>query len=323
MSTSSTPDQRVKEARDLLLEYLRVEHSPTRQIDSQLSELTDQLEDFFKNATPHQTGKCVVYANDLISIYEKIRNVIGTLGSPTNLNTAVTLENILERLNEALGESNVKDSFEYDTAIEPELFRYSTLGVERSITIEQLAGESILERARLLASDATEFLTGNHQVSSDKLGLKKLVGLMPRAERLFVMSSHQAILLVDDDSLIRDAVTRKISLELPKVNVTTCETGGECLDLLQNIHPTKKLGVPRLVFLDLTMPGLNGLEVLEKIRNTQPIAETLVFILTAHPDPYFHRRAQQIGCSGIINKSEINTQIKMIGRYLMRFQAIN
>lgn len=323
MLNKDDAEQKVRTARELLLDLLSTHHSSDTPLESQLSELTDVLEEFFKGATPHQAGKCVIHANDLISIYEKFRDAIEALRMFANSNTTSTLENVLNHLNSALGESTTPTNSAKVASGEPQFLRYTSAGVERTITIEDLAKQGILERARILASSVIEFLTESHKTSSEKLGLKKLMGLLPRSERLFMMSSHPAILLVDDDSLIRDAVTRKLSIELPTVNVTTCETGGECLDLLQNVHPTKKLGTPRLVFLDLTMPGLNGLEVLEKIRNIPPIAETLVLVLTAHPDPYFHERAQQIGCSGIVSKSEINTHIKNLGIYLNHFQTIN
>jgi len=57
---------------------------------------------------------------------------------------------------------------------------------------------------------------------------------------------------------------------------------------------------PDLVILDLNMPGMNGLEVLENIRDTKP--ETKVIILTGYGSPETAQKAKQLGVNAYLNK---------------------
>jgi DNA-binding response OmpR family regulator len=54
------------------------------------------------------------------------------------------------------------------------------------------------------------------------------------------------------------------------------------------------------VLIDLKMPGLDGLEVLEEIRHILP--DTAVLILTGYPSNESVLRALEIGCDGYLNK---------------------
>ncbi len=76
------------------------------------------------------------------------------------------------------------------------------------------------------------------------------------------------ILLVDDDELIRDAVGEMI--QTLGHNVATASSGNEALALLQEGRQ------PDLVILDMLMPGLSGLETLQKILQLRPTQAVLL-----------------------------------------------
>lgn len=69
----------------------------------------------------------------------------------------------------------------------------------------------------------------------------------------------KTILCVDDEEVILDFV--KIVLEMDNFNVITSNSGEKALNILLRSDL-----VIDLVLLDLMMPGLNGWETLEKIR---------------------------------------------------------
>jgi DNA-binding NtrC family response regulator len=79
------------------------------------------------------------------------------------------------------------------------------------------------------------------------------------------------ILVVDDEKNIR--LTMSQSLEPLDLEVRTAVNGEEALQKLRE-------GPFGLVFLDLKMPGMDGLDVLRQIKDTWPM--TRVIIITAH-----------------------------------------
>jgi CheY-like chemotaxis protein len=82
----------------------------------------------------------------------------------------------------------------------------------------------------------------------------------------------KTILIVDDnaDSIM---ILRSI-LEAQGYGVRTAQGGLEALDLLQN-------GLPDLVLLDVMMPQMSGIEVLERIKTTHATSKLPVIMVTA------------------------------------------
>jgi CheY-like chemotaxis protein len=77
------------------------------------------------------------------------------------------------------------------------------------------------------------------------------------------------VLVIDDDSGVRD--TFWLTLEACGHNVTTADGGAEGLD-------EARKHAPDLIFLDLKMPGMNGVEVLAHLRGICP--QTPVYVVT-------------------------------------------
>jgi DNA-binding NtrC family response regulator len=76
------------------------------------------------------------------------------------------------------------------------------------------------------------------------------------------MSDKSKILLVDDEPGMQRYI--KTLLEIDDHHVETASTGEQAVELVQNGME------PNLVLLDLLMPGIDGLETLEKLRKLQP-----------------------------------------------------
>lgn len=75
------------------------------------------------------------------------------------------------------------------------------------------------------------------------------------------------ILIIDDEEVVRDSCT--LILEGSGFPVATATNGAQGLELVQATQPD-------LVFVDLKMPGISGLEVLERIRAVDPNIVTIV-----------------------------------------------
>lgn len=109
------------------------------------------------------------------------------------------------------------------------------------------------------------------------------------------------ILLVDDHALVRAGIRALIEGK-PDIEVIA-ETGGgdEALRLIEELRPG-------LVLLDITMPTINGFEVLEQITKQYP--QTRVIILTVHEGTEYAMRALRAGAAGYLPKSAATIELE-------------
>jgi len=101
----------------------------------------------------------------------------------------------------------------------------------------------------------------------------------------------QPILVVDDEKNIRLTISQ--SLEPLDMPVQTAASGEEALEKLRN-------GLFGMVFLDLKMPGMDGMEVLRRIKKDWP--KIRVIIITAHGTIDTAVDAMKLGAVDFIQK---------------------
>ncbi len=117
------------------------------------------------------------------------------------------------------------------------------------------------------------------------------------------------ILLADDHSVLRSGL--KLLLESqPDFRVL-----GEASSGLEAIELAGKLQ-PDLLLLDLSMPGLGGLDALPVLRKTVPAAKIL--ILTMHDDPQYLRTALKSGAAGYVLKKAADSELISAIRAVLR-----
>src|SRR5580658_11220179 len=93
----------------------------------------------------------------------------------------------------------------------------------------------------------------------------------PANRMAFVEEQRPAILVIDDDDLTIDFV--RTALDGRPVAVLGATDAASGLAAVQRVRPG-------LVFLDLVLPGANGMDLLEKIREEDP--EGHISIMTGH-----------------------------------------
>ena len=98
------------------------------------------------------------------------------------------------------------------------------------------------------------------------------------------------ILIVDDEADVRTLLGRVLA---PLGEVFQASNGAEALDLFAKHRP-------QVVFLDVTMPGASGFDVLEQLRQLAPSAA--VVMLTSHHDLDLARLALEQGASAYVTK---------------------
>lgn len=107
------------------------------------------------------------------------------------------------------------------------------------------------------------------------------------------LAEEFSILVVDDSEANRDALCRR--LKRHGYHVTPAAGGAEALQLLGQ-RPFD------LLLLDVMMPGVDGLEVLHRIRQTRPATELPVIMATARDDSADVVRALDLGASDYVTK---------------------
>jgi two-component system, OmpR family, alkaline phosphatase synthesis response regulator PhoP len=101
------------------------------------------------------------------------------------------------------------------------------------------------------------------------------------------------LLIVDDEEDIREMIQYNLSKEGFKVDVAS--DGLECLEFLKN-H------TPDLILLDVMMPGLDGIDVCERIKQNPSWQSILICFLTARSEDYSQIAGLEAGGDDYISK---------------------
>ena len=108
------------------------------------------------------------------------------------------------------------------------------------------------------------------------------------------MPDKISVLLVDDHDLVRRGFRRLLEDE-PDI-----EVAGEAGDGEEAVRLAQKLR-PQVIVMDCALPGMNGLEATRQILRLVP--ETLVLMLSMHPEATWVRQALEVGARAYILKN--------------------
>ena len=102
------------------------------------------------------------------------------------------------------------------------------------------------------------------------------------------------VLLVDDHPVIRQGFRRILTQAFSDLCVGEAETGEQAIALCES-------SAWDLIILDLSLPGLSGLEVIRDVRRMQP--ESRIIVVSIHSSQQFARRALSVGAAAYLEKS--------------------
>ena len=109
------------------------------------------------------------------------------------------------------------------------------------------------------------------------------------------------VILADDHTLVRAGI-RALLEKLPGVEVVgEADDGREVLNLVRQRRPD-------VVLMDITMPGLNGLEAAARIAKEFP--DVRVIILSMHNNEEYYWRALKAGAAGYLLKKAATTELE-------------
>jgi two-component system, cell cycle response regulator DivK len=129
-------------------------------------------------------------------------------------------------------------------------------------------------------------------------------------EQTTAQQNHQ-ILVVDDSEDMRVLLQRL--LERAGYSVVLAEDGEASLTQAKLYHP-------KLILMDLSLPGMSGWEAVEHLRKMSEFRDTPIIAVTAHVSPMEEERARDAGCTAHIGKP-FNTKVllQVIERLLIGY----
>ena len=113
----------------------------------------------------------------------------------------------------------------------------------------------------------------------------------------------QHILVVDDSKAAR-LILRKMLQGLGMI-VDTAESAEDALSYLRARRPDA-------IFMDHTMPGMNGLEALRRIKSDPATVQIPVAMYTCKDEPSYQQQASAVGAVGVLNKPATVEAISVI-----------
>ena len=110
------------------------------------------------------------------------------------------------------------------------------------------------------------------------------------------MTSATKILIVDDEAHIRTLLQQTLEeLEDYGIEILTASDGSEALELIRSEQP-------RLVFLDVMMPKMNGFDVCHAVKRDLGFAGTHIVLLTAKGQEVDRHKGDEAGADVYMTK---------------------
>ncbi len=108
------------------------------------------------------------------------------------------------------------------------------------------------------------------------------------------------VLIADDHAMLRAGLKMLLDRQPDILVVGEAANGLEAIKLAADLKPD-------MILLDLTMPGLGGLDALPVLHQTAP--QSRVLVLTMHEDDLYLRQALKAGAAGYILKKAADTEL--------------
>jgi DNA-binding NarL/FixJ family response regulator len=111
-----------------------------------------------------------------------------------------------------------------------------------------------------------------------------------------VPNTKPRILIVDDHEIVREGIRRLLARSRPEWQIAgEAGNGREAIAAVESIEPD-------VVILDITMPGMSGLEAASHIAKLKPDCRILIF--TMHDSHRLNAEIRAVGGRGYVQKSQ-------------------
>jgi DNA-binding NarL/FixJ family response regulator len=126
-----------------------------------------------------------------------------------------------------------------------------------------------------------------------------LVSPVRQSERIEKASAMARALIVEDNELFRNHLTGFLKARFPALEVAEVSRGDQALEEVNTF-------MPDLIFMDIKLPGENGLSVTEKVKRDHP--EIFVIVLTINDDRLYREAAYNSGADFFLVKGKTSLQ---------------
>ena len=116
------------------------------------------------------------------------------------------------------------------------------------------------------------------------------------------------VMLADDHALMREGIKHLLEFDGSIEVIDEANNGKECLEKLEKIEPD-------ILLLDINMPDMNGIEVLEELKKQNKNIKILM--LTVHSEVEYLIKAIDIGANGYILKDSGSLELKQAINVIM------
>jgi DNA-binding NarL/FixJ family response regulator len=120
--------------------------------------------------------------------------------------------------------------------------------------------------------------------------------------------SRRAVFIVDDHPVFREGLVRIINQE---ADLVVCGEAGNAAEALARVDAAR----PALVVIDISLDGMNGLELVKSLRGRLP--ESRLLVVSMHPESLYAERALRAGANGYIMKRESGRTLLAAMRHVL------
>lgn len=109
------------------------------------------------------------------------------------------------------------------------------------------------------------------------------------------------VMIADDHSMVREGIMNLLELDDNLDVVGFAKDGSDCIKKIPELNPD-------VLLLDINMPNMNGIEVLQELRERR--SKVKVIMLTIHNEGEYILKAVDIGCAGYVLKDSDSNMLK-------------
>ena len=138
------------------------------------------------------------------------------------------------------------------------------------------------------------------------------------------LKNDLTIVMAEDDEGHATLIKRNLLRTRITNKIIQFKDGRECLDFFfrRGDGPQREDNVPYILLLDIKMPLVNGIEVLQQMKATEGLREIPVIMLTTTDDPVDVENCYNLGCANYIEKpvgyNKFVETIEKLGSFIMR-----
>jgi DNA-binding NarL/FixJ family response regulator len=120
------------------------------------------------------------------------------------------------------------------------------------------------------------------------------------------------VMIVDDHVVVREGLKQLLEVNEDVQVIAEAKGGLECLNLLESVQPD-------LIFMDIKMPGINGIETTRLV--TERFPECRIILLTIYEDDDHVTEGIRAGAKGYMLKNAGRDELLMAVRHVMNDEA--